>query len=231
MASWMVHLRIADNLLKSLEKLDKTAFVLGNIAPDSGIPNEDWTEYNPPRYVSHYNPDPESKDLIEIDRYLRDYFSAEKVKDYNLRQYSFFLGYFTHLLTDIEWTRAEHNDWGCDEFTAKRLGISFEKLIRAHKDDRYDLDYKYLKEHPDFDAFLTYERASDEDLDNDLMDEFPKNAFQDRRGYICGLYRSDYHGDLSREFKYLTQKNYDDFVEKVSSIILDRINKMHILIA
>lgn len=43
MASWMVHLRIADAFLDKLENIDETAFVMGNIAPDSGVPNEYWT--------------------------------------------------------------------------------------------------------------------------------------------------------------------------------------------
>ena len=42
MASWMVHLRIADRFLEESENIDETAFVMGNIAPDSGVPNEDW---------------------------------------------------------------------------------------------------------------------------------------------------------------------------------------------
>ena len=41
MASWMVHLRIADKILDRIETLDESAFVLGNIAPDSGVPNEE----------------------------------------------------------------------------------------------------------------------------------------------------------------------------------------------
>ena len=49
MASWMVHLRIADELLKHLDNVDETAFVMGNIAPDSGVPSEDWKEYHPPQ--------------------------------------------------------------------------------------------------------------------------------------------------------------------------------------
>lgn len=35
MASWMVHLRVADELLRHLDNIDETAFVMGNIAPDS----------------------------------------------------------------------------------------------------------------------------------------------------------------------------------------------------
>ncbi len=54
MASWMVHLRSADELLKYTDRIDETAFVMGNIAPDSGVPSEDWSEYHPPKNVSHF---------------------------------------------------------------------------------------------------------------------------------------------------------------------------------
>ena len=40
MASWMVHLRIADLLMREFNNVEKTEFVVGNIAPDSGIPGE-----------------------------------------------------------------------------------------------------------------------------------------------------------------------------------------------
>lgn len=51
----MIHLREADLLTDRIPGLDETAFVVGNIAPDSGIPNADWTAYFPPKAVSHYS--------------------------------------------------------------------------------------------------------------------------------------------------------------------------------
>ena len=55
MASWMVHLRIADRLLEHSNALDETAFVMGNIAPDSGVLNKDWTRFEPPKDISHFS--------------------------------------------------------------------------------------------------------------------------------------------------------------------------------
>jgi hypothetical protein len=43
MATWMVHLRIADKLLNKIKGLSYTEFVVGNIAPDSGVPNDAWS--------------------------------------------------------------------------------------------------------------------------------------------------------------------------------------------
>ena len=54
MASWIIHLRIADELLRHLGPVDETAFIFGNLAPDSGVPNEDWSAFYPPTSVSHF---------------------------------------------------------------------------------------------------------------------------------------------------------------------------------
>ena len=54
MASWMVHLRIADELLNKLDGIDETAFIVGSIAPDSGVPNADWSVFSPPKSVTHF---------------------------------------------------------------------------------------------------------------------------------------------------------------------------------
>ena len=40
MATWMVHLRIADGIMKEIPKLERQEFIMGNIAPDSGVPTE-----------------------------------------------------------------------------------------------------------------------------------------------------------------------------------------------
>ena len=38
MASWMIHLRIADKLLDKIPNLSPIEFLMGSMAPDSGIP-------------------------------------------------------------------------------------------------------------------------------------------------------------------------------------------------
>ena len=91
MASWMVHLRIADEILKRMKGLDETAFVIGNIAPDSGVPNEDWSKYFPPKNVSHFKTRPDDELFFDVDEFKKQYFSDEKIKGYDKRHYSFFL--------------------------------------------------------------------------------------------------------------------------------------------
>ena len=47
MASWMIHLRVAQQLYRQLNIESINEFVLGNIAPDSGIPSKDGSGFIP----------------------------------------------------------------------------------------------------------------------------------------------------------------------------------------
>jgi hypothetical protein len=218
MASWMVHLRVADKILDRIESLDKSAFVLGNIAPDSGVPNEDWSSFDPPGNVTHFRTRPEEKTFIDIDKYVSEFFTDEKIKNYTNREYSFFLGYYTHLLTDIEWIKMVHSE-GVSEENAKKENMSYIDFVWKNKKDWYDLDFLYLEEHPQFRAFQIYEDA--DDIKNVFMDAFSEDAFENRREYICGYYRSDNHGDLHRNYQYLTKERSDRFVEETVEIIMN----------
>ena len=218
MASWMVHLRIADALSPQLEQTDETAFVMGNIAPDSGVPNADWSAFHPPKSLSHYQTRYGDAGFFDIDAFCLRYFNDKVICGYSLREYSFFLGYYAHLLTDALWSKeiigaleAEHPA----EYARDRRA-----LIRAAKEDWYDLDFLWLEQHPDFRAFTVYENAAG--FENTFMDMFSRDAFENRRQYICGFYHSDEHGDLHREYRYLTPEHADAFVQNTSGRILAR---------
>ncbi len=210
MASWMVHLRVADRLLDHLPDVDAAAFVMGNIAPDSGVPNADWTAFDPPKSVSHFkaHPDPAGA-------FCAEYFNPAVNRGYSRREYAFFLGYYVHLLTDAAWVqdiyapflRAHPNEAEADR----------EKLIRAAKEEWYDLDFLYLEQHPDFRAFSLYENTVE--FRNTFMDIFSPDAFEDRRRYICGFYRGDEHGDLHRRYVHLTPEQVETFVENTVETI------------
>lgn len=218
MASWMVHLRIADELLKHLNKIDETAFVMGNIAPDSGVPNADWTEFHPPKELSHFKT---YTDIEGTSVFREQYFDDDKITKYSLREYSFFLGYYVHLLTDIQWKNSVYKI--LIQLYEKEFTEDKNQLIWAAKGDWYDLDFLYLEQHPDFHAFYLYENAVG--FNNDFMDIFSTDAFENRRQYICGFYHSNNHGELHREYKYLTPKEADAFVINTTRWILEHEKK------
>lgn len=219
MASWMIHLRIADQLLDRIPGLDETAFVIGSIAPDSGVPNEDWSVYSPPKSVSHYKTKKDGKTFFDVDQFVREYFTAEQIRAYSLREFSFFLGYYAHLLTDIEWTTEvlrpsveAHPEEDSKDHTA---------FVWKMKKDWYDLDFRYLEEHPDFRAFRIYEQSAG--FRNDLMDIFSEDAFDNRREYICGFYRGE-HGELCRDYPYLSPEQADWFVAQTTQKVTAALN-------
>ena len=155
MASWMIHLRIADELLMRLPRIDETAFVMGNIVPDSGVPNSDWTEYHPPKAITHFYKKTDSGRTIDVDSFCKRYFDPPLISAYSLKEYSFFLGYYLHLLTDVRWTETILSGLKTDYPNA--YAENKHKLIEAAKEDWYDLDFLYLEKHPDFRAFAVYD--------------------------------------------------------------------------
>ena len=84
------------------------------------------------------------------------------------------------------------------------------RTVWKWKKDWYDLDFLYLKKHPDFHAFKVYESA--EGFKNIFLDFFAEDAFDNRRQYITGFYHET-RDDLEREYPCLTEQQMDDFVE------------------
>ncbi|MBN2115501.1 MAG: zinc dependent phospholipase C family protein [Anaerolineales bacterium] len=146
MGTWISHLRIAENLLPYFPELDEVTFAFGNLSPDSGIPNADWTEFDPPKEVTHFLKKGEGEhaihDLVFYEQYVADLRPEDDIK-----LYSFRLGYFFHLICDLMW--------------AKRIGAATERDFKEQfdqnpketwgkvKDDWYGLDQLYVREHPE----------------------------------------------------------------------------------
>lgn len=53
MATWIAHIIIAENLLKKYN-FERKSFLIGSIAPDSGIPNEDRSGFDPSKKITHW---------------------------------------------------------------------------------------------------------------------------------------------------------------------------------
>jgi hypothetical protein len=219
MASWIVHLRIADKLLNEISNISSTEFVVGNIAPDSGIPNEDWSVFTPSGNVSHFKTtDFDGLKDIHLNKYVEQFFTAKQRDKYNNKQKSFYIGYLTHLLTDIMWVNVIVRP--CKDKYKSLYDKDKTKWIWTIKKDWYDLDFLYIKKNPDFRAFSIYKNAVG--FHNDYMDFFSDDAFDNRREYIIGFYSSE-RDNLDREYTYLKEDEMDRFVEesaeKISQIL------------
>ena len=221
MASWMVHLRVADKLLSVFPMLNPTEFVVGNIAPDSGLPNGDGT-YTPDKDQSHFRTDHNSEHPYpDPTLFISQYMTPAQWKTYTPCERSFYLGYYAHLLTDVAW-----------------LSNIFQPCMEQHKDesendphgfingplkrDWYDLDYLYLRDHPDFRAWEIYKAAVD--FENTYIDAFAPHAFADRREFIVWFYSQE-KDNLDRLYPYLTKERAEQFAEETAADIAEKLKR------
>lgn len=209
MASWMIHLRVADKLLDRIPDLSPIEFIMGNLAPDSGTPLEGGG-FAPPQTVSHFRLDDGSgKKVIDLDAYRAQYFSPALCAGYSEKQYAFYLGYYTHLLTDICWS----------DRIAWRIRLQYPDTDwKDIKRDWYDLDRLFLKRHPGFRAFRAY--LGSVGFVNSYLDFFPADAFELRRKAVTDFYLAE-GDDPDREYTYLTEEEADRFVEDCTAYILE----------
>ena len=146
MGTWITHLRIAENLLSYFPELDEATFAFGNLSPDSGIPNADWTEFDPPKEVTHFLYKAQEEYDIHDLVYYRQYLADVKPEE-NIKLYSFRLGYFFHLICDIIWAKR------IVAATQERFKSLFEKdkkkAVSLVKDDWYGQDQLYVRDHPE----------------------------------------------------------------------------------
>lgn len=206
MATWIAHMRIAEYFMRKNEKLNNEIFLVGNIGPDCGVPNEDWSIFTPDKNVTHWW----SKDGKYID------YEDFKCKYLNVADihYPFYLGYYFHLLTDIEWSKL---------YEKKKLepiysdGLTRNKrFIWTIKEDWYGQDHLFLQSHPESIFYQIFSKI--ETFENNYFDFYPDNAFIRQIKYITNFYLSA-NEDAQRDFPYLSRMEMDDFVTKTIDAI------------
>ena len=209
MATWLVHLRVAEKILEEHKELDEEKFILGNIATDSGMVVE--SGYVPNKIISHFwvdevtdkKPHPE----LFYDKYLFN-------KQYDNETYSFYMGYYTHLLTDKHWKEDVVNE-KIEKY--QHEFVSRNEMWRGFKKDWYDLDFLYMKQHSCFRAWKVYKGITD--LKNVYVEEFPKQAFEIKHNEIVEFY-SQKVDNLDRQYRYLTKEEMNRFVDKAVDKLL-----------
>jgi hypothetical protein len=203
MATWVSHMRIAEHFIKKDERLNHVRFLVGNIGPDCGVPNEDWSVFTPDTNVTHWKS--AGSDTINAEDFKSRYLAAQCDSE----KYPFYLGYYYHLLTDIEWSKFYQRK-KTEAVYADGL-MKDNNFIWTIKKDWYGQDHLFLQSNPDFIFYTLF--AKIDTFPNEYFNFFPDNAFTDRVKYITGFYLSA-REDPDRAFPYLTKQEMDGFIDE-----------------
>jgi hypothetical protein len=220
MATWIVHLRIAEELLARIPGLDPARFAIGNIAPDSGIPDENWEKFYPPPEVTHFqNEASPQRDLADL-AFFRQYVLPLLAEPLDPQDFSFRWGYFCHLVTDNLWSQEIGRP------TKARFAQQFAanpKFIWEVKEDWYGLDFIYVRDHPDC---LFWKIFLGVGIEETGLDFLPVAALKQRIDYIKEYYQrqdDEIQALFRRPYIYLSQAEMERFV----TLAVDRLESCY----
>ncbi|MFX1344954.1 MAG: zinc dependent phospholipase C family protein [Promethearchaeota archaeon] len=230
MATWGSHFRIAENILRKYAKLNRKFFAIGNIAPDCGLPNKDWSVFTPPKDISHFTIGGVSDFLgIQMDKFILSdvKFYSKYLKNSEIissqSDRSFLLGYFTHLITDNLWNYYIMKP-------LKELYLSElqnqPNFIWAVKRDWYDLDRIYITENKDSLFWTDFLEA---EYEEDFIDFLPKKGIKRQLEFIKNFYqisKEEYLRISKKKFVYLEKKEMDNFILNSTDVILKVLSRI-----
>ena len=215
MGTWICHLRITENLLTQIPNLDRTTFMFGNLAPDSGIPNADWTKFDPPKEITHFIHHGESESEIRDLEFFHAHLANQDRRD--TARYSFTLGYFFHLITDGLW--AKRIVVPTKQIHAARFAeLGKSKMVELIKRDWYELDHRYLR---DDHTNLFWRVLRSAPNPPAYLPFIPLNALHQQLDYIRAYY-SEPDGDsvLDRAYPFLNAATMTRFVDDTTRALL-----------
>ena len=232
MASWMIHFRVAQTMLdrgalgECPERGPAEAFVMGNIAPDSGVPTPEGG-YSPDKNTSHFMrrfegvPAGQNPERCDPHLFAREWLIPALDRGDEVAA-AFYLGYLCHLVTDNGWVR--------DFIYPAKVRFAHLRLVDGAetpegvarfyaflKRDWYDMDFLYLRRRPDLPAYGLFLNAPR--FENEFLPFFPADAFEVRRSEIEAFYRKGVAAVEERAV-YISEDEAEAFIERVADEVL-----------
>ncbi len=211
MPSWMTHFRIADLLKDKFININTEYFLIGNIAPDCGVPVGDG--YNPPTQVTHLT----KKDYINKSDCDYEYVYNQYVKnETDINKKSFYIGYMVHLMTDCK--NAPYIIFPIqDKFGPISGNRQFSRQIKG---EWHNIDFAFCAEHksPSFELFKTFDG-----FDEPYPDIYKNNEISWQMKNIVSFYETIKPLDIT--YKYTFPQDMELFVIRTAVEIYDEIKK------
>ncbi len=216
MATWVLHLRVAEKIAKKLDFLDETAYYVGTIAPDSGRMVDNFT-YLPNKDVSHWKREGVSYEQRFEDN--ADFFSkyCENEKD-NFKR-SFYLGYYVHILTDTVYVRDIIHPF------IKANGKDFWRAnIEKIRAGWYEIDHRFVAKNRDFHPLEVIYGVRE--FKNTFLDYFTEDDITERILFAADLYRNGKPNE-NAEFVTHDEQKAEELIDTMTETIISVLNEKH----
>lgn len=152
------------------------------------------------------------------DKYLSDY------KHLDIKKFSFYIGYYIHLLTDKEFHRQVY---GVKQSKYKEKNEETNIFLVGIRKDWVDIDYLYIKDHPDFYIFKIFSQIGS--FPNEYLEYYSQTSISNQIKSITNFYQS-FSGELEREYVYSTKEEIDNFIVQGCENIQDVLIKKGLMI-
>ena len=208
MATWITHLRIAQNFINDgvVPQKYATEFYEGSVAPDCGYGEKDsFGDFNPPPAVTHWTPDG-TKVFCDYKLFFDTYLS-DKPKD---NKYYFYFGYYIHLICDTLWSTMIYLP---NKLKYKTEYDRDPMFLNVVKKDWYDNDFKFLQEN---EGFIPYKVLMEIKTVGDYLPYYEDGQLTVQIKYIADYYKDFKNHPTDRIYPYLTCDEIDDFINVAS---------------
>lgn len=199
MASWMIHLRVAERVLSAFPRRDPTLFYIGNIAIDGGKVSADGLSVDPPVEVSHWTKTGRKMDCDYAGFY-------ETYCGRGFRGEDFYFGCVSHLLTDVLFCRDYF--YPLKEKYREEWNKDWSFVLRI-KEDWYRKDRKFFREHPDFVPMRILSGVKG--FRNIYLPWFEEDAVQEKLDELRAEFRDVGETEIP-DCAYINENDLDDFV-------------------
>ena len=234
MANWITHTRIADILINKGLDIDIKGFCIGNIAPDCNVENEDWTAYIPSTEVTHFMTKSKNKTTSDYEGFYNKY-----IKDITFKskeEYSFLLGYYSHLITDAQYQRfIRDNDRLISCFNRIKSNIEMYKKIEGYPEtfdtlkkvfgkwnvfaDIIELENKYIIDNPNcsYNQILRTTKNFP-----DYIDFLPENAINRKLPIMFKEY-DEWSTVKGSGFYFFSVEEYENYLIETTNNIYNKL--------
>lgn len=239
MATWVTHLAVADKVMKEIPELDRRGFCVGNIAPDCNVENEDWTAFTPSREVTHWMSG-KRKVASDADSFCDEYIIKRRNEIKSNEEFSFLIGYYSHLITD-----AEHQRFIRDEKRVKAVWKriksdsnlsrksaeysedwdSVKKLISKEErmDEMYAMEAEYLDDNPDS-GYLTEIVPLKEFPD--YIDYLPQGCIVRKIGVMGYVPQVD---EMVTEPVSVSREEFRIFIDNAVTLVIEKLKEKRLI--